>query len=223
MSVHRAAARLEDPGAELLDRATGAWDRYGRIALISLAALAVAGTLVFLTMRSRAASEEQAAGRLAEANVLFWQGEYARSQTLALQVAQQFPSTPSGIDAHRLAGDDAYWQGDFKTAVQEYKAYLDKHGSGILADAVRRSNAYALESNRQFADAAKAYEALIGVFDRESSGEFLAAAARSQRLAGNTAEAKKLLERLVGEFGETSYAVLARVQLAELNAATSSR
>jgi len=39
LSVHRAAARLEDPGAELLDRATGAWDRYGRIVLIAMAGL----------------------------------------------------------------------------------------------------------------------------------------------------------------------------------------
>ena len=223
MSTHRAAARLEDPGAELLDRATGAWDRYGRFVLIAVAAVVVVGALVFLTARSRAASEEQAAGRLAEANVLFWQGEYARSQQLAQQVAQQYPSTPSGVDAHRLAGDDAYWNGDFKTAVQEYRAYLDKRKSGLLADAVRRSLAYALESNHQYPEAAQAYTSLVGTFDRESSAEFLAGAARSQRAAGNTAEAAKLLRRLVNEYGETTHAGLARVQLAELTAATSSR
>lgn len=223
MTTHRAAARLEDPGAELLDRATGVWDRYGRFALIAVAAVAVVGALVFLTARSRAASEEQAAGRLAEANVLFWQGEYARSQQLAQEVAKQYPSTPSGIDAHRLAGDDAYWNGDFKTAVQEYRTYLDKKKTGLLADAVRRSLAYALESSHQYPEATQAYTSLVGVFDRESSAEFLAGAARSQRAAGNTAEAVKLLQRLVNEFGETTHAGLARVQLAELTAVTSSR
>jgi hypothetical protein len=57
------------------------------------------------------------------------------------------------------------------------------------------------------------------VFGRESSAEFLAAAARCQRAAGKPAEAVKSLQRLVGEYGESSYANLARVLIAELSAA----
>jgi tetratricopeptide (TPR) repeat protein len=213
----RKSARLSDPGAELLAQGHALWDRSGRIALGVLAALAVAGAIVLLTVRSRASAEEQASSRLAEANVLYWQGEYTRSLELSRQITQQYPSTPSGIDARRLAGDNAYWDADYKTAITEYRAYLDKNKKGVLSDAVRRSLAYSLESNHQYAEAAAAYEAVVGRFDRESSAEFLAAAARCYRAANQPAEAVKRLQRLVDEFGETSLVTVARVQLAELS------
>lgn len=215
----RKSGRLEDPGAELLAKGAAFWERYGRIALGVLAALAAAAAITFVTMRSRASAEEQAAGRLAEANVLYWQGEYPRSLELSRQISQQYPTTPSGIDAHRLAGDNAYWNGDFKTAVTEYRTYLDRQKKGVLAEGVRRGLAYALESSRQFAEAASAYEALVGRFDRESSGELLAAAARCYRAANRRADALRCLQRLVDEFGETGSAVVARTELAELSAA----
>lgn len=216
MTVPR-TARLEDPGADLLNRGKAIWDRYGRTVLVVLGVLAVAAVLVFFVLRSRAAAEDAAANRLAEANLLYWQGEYARSLELSRQIAQQYPSAPSGIDAHRLAGDNAYWNGDFKTAVTEYRAYLARQKSGLLANAVQRSLAYALESDRDYAEAVSTYVGLVGVFDRESSAEFLAAAARCERAAGRPAEAVKYLQRLVGEFGETSQASLARVLVAELS------
>jgi tetratricopeptide (TPR) repeat protein len=205
---------LEDPGAEMLDRLAGLWARFGRIALGVLAALVVVAVGAVLYARSRAAAEEQAAGRLAEASILFWRGEYARSLEEAKKVYGQFGSTASGADAHRLAGDNAFWLGDHKTAATEYRAYLSQRGTGLLADAVRRSLAYTLESDGQFAEAAQLYEQLVGRFDRESSGEMLAAAARCLVAAGKPAEAAQRLERLVDEFGETSLAAGARVDLA---------
>lgn len=216
MALHK-TARIEDPGAELLDRATNLWDRYGRIVLLVVGAAVGIGVLGFFAARSRAASEEQAAGRLAEANVLFWQGDYKRSRELAREVGKQYPSSPSGLDSHRLAGDDSYWDGDFKDAIVEYQAYLIKSPKGVMSDAVRRSLAYALESSGQAAQAATAYDALVGKFDRESSGLCLAAAARCFRAANQPAEALKRLHRLVDEFGETSPAARARIEIAELS------
>ena len=211
--------RLEDPGAELLARGAELWGHYGRLVLGVVVAAAVIGAVTFLTLRSREAAEGRAAGMLAEANVLYWQGDYARSRDMAKQIAKQYPSSPSGIDAHRLAGDNAYWDGDFKGATDEYRAYLARVKTGELADAVRRSLAYALESDHKFVEAATAYEKLVGAFDRESSAEFLAAAGRCYRAAGQPAEAAKRLQRLVDEFGETSHAMPARVELAELSTA----
>lgn len=218
MTLHR-SEHLEDPGAEFLDKAQGLWGRYGRILMIVVAVIAVGGALAFFAMQSKARAEDQAGDKLADANTLFWQGDYKRSMDGAKSIAQQFPDTPSGIDAHRLAGDDAYWTNDYKTAITEYRAYLAKSSKGLLADGVRRSLAYSLESDHQYAEAAKAYTQLVGVFDRESSAEMLTAAARSERAAGHGAEAAKLLQRLLDEFGETSFANQARVTLAELTPA----
>lgn len=217
---NRKHTALEDPGAEVLDKVTGFWARYGRIVLGAAAAVAVIAIGSVLFTRSRAAAEEQAAGQLAEASLLFWRGDYQRSLEEARKIAAQYGSTPSGIDAHRLAGDNAFWLTDYKTAATEYKAYLAKQGSGLLADAVRRSLAYTLESDRQHAEAAKLFDGLVGKFDRESSAEMLSASARCLVAAGQPAEAARRLQRIVDEYGETSLAGRARVDLAGLQPGT---
>ncbi len=220
---NRKTAQLEDPGAELLDRAQGIWERYGRIVLGAVGALAVLAVLGFFMMRSRATSESQAAAKLAEANMLFWQGQYDRSLEIAKQVSTQFGSTPSGIDAHRLAGDDLYWNAmllnqpeKYKESVTEFRAYLAKAKPGVLADAARRSLANALESDKQYEEAAKTYEQIVGKLGRESSSEFLLAASRCYVALGKKADAAKNLQRIIDEFGDTSYAASARVKLAEI-------
>jgi tetratricopeptide (TPR) repeat protein len=228
LSLETRRAKLEDPGAELLDRVSGFWGSYGRNALIALGVLAAIAVGVFYTLRGHAASEAQAGGKLAEANLVFWQGDYARSQQLAKQVYEQYGSTPSGLDAHRIAGDDAFWQGNFPEAITQYRAYLDKQKTGLISDAVRRSLAYALESNasglerdqkhaealRALEEARQLYTGLVGVFDRESSAEFLMAASRCSRFMNKPQDAVKPLQRLLDEFGETTYANRARMELA---------
>ncbi len=211
------ARRLED-GSELLDRVTNWWDDYQRVVLMVVAVVAVVGGGAFLYLRSRATQEDQAAGQLAEASVVFWQGDYNRALQVAKQAYTQYPSARSGIDAHRVAGDASFWLGDFRSAVSEYRRYLDKVRSGDLAQAAQRSLAYSLESNGQTLDAAKAYDALVGVFDRTSSAEMLANAARCYRRLGQPAQAIQRLERVDHEFGDTYYAQVARVELGELRA-----
>jgi predicted negative regulator of RcsB-dependent stress response len=210
------STRLEQPGAEIMVPLTRFWERNGRIGLGVLAGLLVIGVMGYFFMRSKQADEEAAAGKLAEASLLYWQGDYQRSLQLARDTATRYASTPSGLDAHRQAADAAYWGGDFKTAIAEYRRYLAKNNKGLLADAAHRSLAYALESDRQFVDAAHEYEALIGRFDRGSSAEFLEAAARCYVGAGQPQQAQDRLRRLVDEFGETDAADMARVELAEL-------
>jgi predicted negative regulator of RcsB-dependent stress response len=213
-------SRLENPGDEILVPLTRAWERHGRIVLGVVAGLVIVGAIGYFSLRSRQAAEEAAAGRLAEATVLYWQGEYQQSLERARAVAQQYGSTPSGIDAHRQAGDAAFWGGDFKTAIAEYRQYLGHQKDGLLADAARRSLAYALESDRQFTEAIKEYEALVGHLDRASSAEFLYAAARCYLQAGQPKPAIERLQRLTDEYGETTYANQARIQLAELQVAS---
>lgn len=215
----RKGTTLQDPGADMLDQVTGLWERYGRIVLGALAAVVAVAAVAYFTLRSNETQEVAASEKLAQANALFWQGDYDRSKTIADEVAKQYGGTPSGIDALRISGDDAYWRGNWKDAIAQYKAYLGKSGSGLMGNVVRRSLAYSYESDKQHAEAAKLYDGLVGAFDRESSGEFLAASARCREALGNKAEAVKRLQRLTDEFGETSYASRARVKLAELSAA----
>ncbi|TMQ67524.1 MAG: tetratricopeptide repeat protein [Candidatus Eisenbacteria bacterium] len=212
------ARRLDSEGAELLDRVSSWWEDYQRPLLIALVTVAIVGGGGFLYFRSQAKQEDIAAGQLAEASVVFWQGDYNRALEVAKQTYTQYPSSPSGIDAHRVAADASFWLGDFRSAVSEYRRYLDKVKTGDLANAARRSLAYALESNRQTLDAAKAYDGLVGVFDRITSAEMLTAGARCYRRLGQPIEAIQRLKRVANEFGDTYYAQVARVDLGELEA-----
>jgi tetratricopeptide (TPR) repeat protein len=230
------STRLHDPGAELLDRLTELWDRYGRVAMGVLGAVVIAGLLGFMFMRSQATTENAAAGKLAQAEIMFWQGYYPRAFDTAQQVIKQYSGTQSALEAHRVAGDAAYWRGepgDFQKAVDEYRIYLKGGGSHLVALGVRRSLAYALESDggarqargdaagaaSQFREAASVYDGLVGAFaDRESSAEFLYAAARCERQLGQNEEAVKRLKRLLDEYGETTTANRARITLAEITA-----
>src|SRR5262249_48444 len=154
-------------------------------------------------------------GLLAEASIYYFQGDLPKAEQMGKQVADQYGTTWSGNDAHRLVGDAAYWSSDFKTAIAEYRRYLARDKSGPLADAVTRSRPYAPESDHENAEAVTTYESLVGKMDRESSAEFLAGAARCERALGHRDEARKQLQRLISEYAETSYARLARIEAAE--------
>ena len=212
----RRGTQLHDPGAELLDRVGGIWAAYGRMILGGVVVVAAVAAGVILFQRGQENTRALAAQRLAEATVFFWQGDYARSLDLSRQVIDQYGSTPAGRDAHRLVGDNAFWTGDYKTAIEEYRAYLNGAPDGILADAARRSLAYALETDGQYVEAATTYRSLVGKFDRETDGEMLLAAGRSHIAAGSMAEAQQDLERLSDQFGDTGSARRGRELLAEI-------
>ncbi len=97
----RKHARLEDPGAELLDRMLLHWNRYGKIVLGVVVGLAVVGGGVFLALRSRAQTETQAAGRLAEANIMFWSGYYQQSLDRSKHASPATTTTGSGTSRAR--------------------------------------------------------------------------------------------------------------------------
>ncbi len=217
MSLETRKNAIEDPGADLLDRASGAWERYGRIVLGAVVGIAVVGIAGYYIMAGNTRKENTASEKLAEANDLFWRADYDRSRQIAQDVSKQYAGTPSGTDALRIAGDDAYWRGNWKDAIADYQSYLKKNNSGLLASTVRRSLGYALESNGQYAEAATNYEQLVGVFDRESSGELLFAAARCFTAAKKPDEAKKRWQRIIDEFPDTSYQLQARIELGKLS------
>jgi tetratricopeptide (TPR) repeat protein len=205
-------------GAERVEEAKLWLGQNAKVLLGVVGAIVLAGAFLIFNNRSRSVQEGAAAGKLAEANVYYWQGDYARSLELSKQVYGQYASTPSGLEAHRLAADALFWNGDFKNAVAEYRKYLERMKTGIFADAARRSMAYALESDGQHLEAAKVYEELVGKFDRNSSAEFLVAAARCYRALDKPADAISRLKRVDLEFGETQYAMEARVTIGELAA-----
>ena len=208
---------MQDPGAELVDKVQGFAAQFGQVILIGVLVAAAAGVGGWYWMQGQAKQENAASEKLAQANELFWRADYDRSRTIAQEVSKAYPGTPSGIDALRIAGDDAFWRGNWKDAIADYEAYLKKRSAGVVADGVRRSLAYAQESAGLHAEAAANYDKIVGAFDRESSGEMLYAAARCLVAANKPDEAKKRLQRILDEFPDSSYQIQARMELGRLS------
>jgi len=216
LSLETRKHAIEDPGAELLDKATSLWNRFGRMALYVAGGIAVLGVALYYWNAGQVRRENAAAEKLAQANDLFWRADYDRSRQIAREVASQYGGTPSGTDALRISGDDAYWLGNWKDAIADYRAFLGKQGGGLVAQTVKRSLAYALESDGQYAEASNLYDQLVGVFERETSGEMLFASARCQTALGKTDEARKRLQRILDEFPDSSFQLQARIELGRL-------
>ncbi len=212
-----------DLGHLYMERLAEFWRRAQKAILTGLAVAAALAVVVFFTLRARAEAASQAAGRLAEASLEFWRGNYQNSLNLAQQVANQYGGTPAAQDALRLIGDDQYWIGNFKESINQYRKYLEHEKKGMLADGVRRSLANALESDRQFAEAAKVYLELAQRLDRESAVDCMMGAARCYRATGRIPEAAQIYRRVADEFGETSLAATARLYLAETTVSTPKR
>ena len=219
MSLETRKNAIEDPGAELLDRATGIWEQYGRIALYVVVGVLVLGIAGYYWKTGQDRRENSAAEKLAQANELFWRADYDRSRQIAQEISKQYSGTPSGTDALRIAGDNAYWRGNWKEAIADYKAYLKASNTGLIASTVKRSLGYSLESDGQYAEAITLYTSLVGVFERETSGEMLFAAARCQLALKKPDEAKVLLQRIVNEFPDSSFQLQARIELGKLSPA----
>jgi tetratricopeptide (TPR) repeat protein len=200
---------------DLIGRITDFWYAYQRIVLGVVGVVAAAGIIGFFTLQARSRAEAEAAGRLSEANAEYWQGNYQRSLASSQQVASQYGGTKAGRYALRLAADSQYWLGNLKDAIEGYRKYLQGERNPMLADAARRSLANALESERQFDEAARIYAEIAPRLDRESAADALAAAARCHRAAGRSKEAAELYRRVVNDYGETSQAAMARLYLAE--------
>src|SRR5262249_37188689 len=111
------------------------------------------------------------------------------------------------------------WLGQFKDAAVSYRKYLEHARPGQLEDGARRSLAYALESDRQFDEAGKIFLDIAPRLDRESAADAFMGAARCARASGKNAEAAALARRVVGEYGDTSPARMARVYQAEIGVA----
>jgi TolA-binding protein len=217
LSLESRKNTLDDPGADLLDRASSLWDRYGRIVLGVVVGIAVVGVSAYYVVSGAARKENAASEKLAQASDLFWRADYDRSRQIAQDLVKEYPDTPSGLDALRIAGDDAYWRGNWKDAVTDYEAYLKKRGSGLLASTVRRSLGYAQESLGQFAAAAANFDLLVGQIDRETSGEMLYAAGRCLIADKKPDEARKRYQRIIDEFPDSSYQLQARIELGKLS------
>ncbi len=208
-----------------VEGAYGAWDWvrahrnlvFGALALV----VVVAGGIAL--WRNQVARQDAAArGTLAEASASYWSGDYVKTIQLADQVMNDAGGTPAAIDAKRMKADALFWQGSFDSAATLYKDVLRAQPAGSpMQTATEQSLAFALESSKDFAGAAKYYESVATKApDRSNAADFYLAAGRANRLAGDTKKAQALYEKVATEYKETTFARDAEVALGEMLAAS---
>ena len=104
---------MDDPGAELLDKASSLWQHYGRIILGTVVGLAVVGLAAYYVTAGNARKENDASEKLAQANDLFWRADYDRSRQMAQDVAKQFNRGAydqiSGTEVRRTVASRERW------------------------------------------------------------------------------------------------------------------
>ena len=172
--------------------------------------------------RAQARAEGEANRILAEASANYWQGGYNRTIQLADQVLEGYKTTKAANDARRMKADALFWSGSFDSAATLYQEYLThEKGDTPLHQAVSQSLAFALESKKDFAGAAKQYEALVAEApDRASAADFYMNAARAYALGNQKDKAKATYEKVAKEYKDTTFARDAEVMLGELEAKT---
>ncbi len=186
-------------------RATELWERHGRTILVAVGAVVLVAVLAVFITRTRAQSEERAQGELYRAVLAVNQGDYVSAGPMLKELIDNSPGTRSARDAERYLADVLAAQGKYGEAAAGFRKYIDKAGGDKAAAlAGYWGLAAALESNKQFAEAAAAYDeaAKRSATDNER-GRAMLGEARSYMRAGQT---DKAIE---------TYNAVARLPLAE--------
>jgi len=203
-------------------RATEIWERHGRTILVIGAAIVLVAILAIFITRTRAQSEERAQGELYRAVLAMNQGDYVSAGPMLKELIDNSAGTRSARDAERFLADVQAAQGKYAEAAAGYRKYIGKAGGdGVAALAGYWGLAAALESDKQFGEAAAAYlEAAERSETDNERGRAMLGAARSYMRAGQNDKAIETYQKVVLlPLAEQPILDAAKVRLGELEPA----
>jgi TolA-binding protein len=182
--------------------------------------LVLAAAIYFVQAGSQRANE-RAAGMLADARGDFQRGALDPAATRLEELLSTSGGTAPGKQALILYGDVRYAQGRYQDAAGYYRRAIDKfQGDPIVGAAARRALAATLENMKEYEEAAKIHEELLG---SEAAGPLRTQAqldlARNLLRAGQTDRAKVLYEEVSINQDSPVAAQEAQMRLAEIKAA----
>ena len=187
------------------------------IALV-VAALAVAGWLVFKQYRDRRADAADSA--LNRARQSYASGNLPLAQTDLRRVITRFGGSSAGSQATMLLAQAYYEQGKADSGL---KVLNDGKAAGPDRAAFEALKGAGLEQKKEYAQAAAAYQAAAGLVDAKiAKDRYMADAARAFTSAGNKSEASKIWSALATD-NTSNFTAEARVRLGELTATAASK
>jgi tetratricopeptide (TPR) repeat protein len=215
---HLTRRQREDPLVMTWVRTQEWMEANARLLAVVAGAVLLVIVVTVLWVRARAEAEGKAGEKVAEISALYWQGGYDRVIQGVDQLRKDYPGTAAAKEAIRVKGDALFWQGDFKGARAAYQAYLteDTKPSPVRLG-VRRNLAQALESERQFKEAAALYEELAREpGPRAIQAELLLAAGEDWRSAGDSARAAQAFGRVARDYADTPSGAKGQMYLGEV-------
>jgi TolA-binding protein len=155
---------------------------------------------------------------LSQVVVGYANGQYDQVVELSNSLQTTGPGSKAAVLSKYLAGASQMRLGRFPEAEQSLRAYLAEASKyPFYADAAQSALAASLEAQGKSAEAAAIYQEQAAKLSEPLASEAQLAAARALGRAGQTDQAKAILEKLAGENG--AKAREARIELAILQSA----
>jgi tetratricopeptide (TPR) repeat protein len=187
----------QDPLLNFTGRATDWTGKNANLAIGIVAAVVVGVVLLVFWSRGRVDKVSDADQRIAAVLGNYQAGEYQATVDLAENMRTSYPGTRAAVLVSFVEGQAQLRLGNAAAAEQAFRSYLDSSAKApIYADAAAIGLAASMEAQNRYAEAGQQYENAAGKLPEAQADQARLDAARCYRNAGNTAQARTLLEQI---------------------------
>jgi tetratricopeptide (TPR) repeat protein len=200
--------------------------QWARLGLGTAAVLVVVGLVAVGAWAWYRSQESHAQTALAEATILVQQAEGAQAtaegHTRAIKaletVLADYPRMSAAPQAAYQLGNLKYAAGQYAEARGAYQLALAKGASGTVRPLAAMGIGYTWEAEKNYANAASAYEAVVTSLTSKDFlyEEALVAQARAQELGGKSAAALEVYQRVLREVPDSRRGEEVRSRVASL-------
>jgi TolA-binding protein len=207
----------EDRVAVAVTQAAEYAKQNSRWLIAGAAAVVVAIVVVVLVLQGRVKAEESASVGMAQAQNLYFTGDFAQASTQFQAMADRYGSTKEGRVARLLEGNSQLAVGNATAAEQAFRRFLDKgKPDGTLEAAARRGLGGSLCAQQKYPEAAASFAAAAKIAGNALAGEDWLQAGLANLKAGQKAEAAEAFRKVIEDYGTSTAAGEARVRLHEI-------
>jgi TolA-binding protein len=188
-----------------------------RLVLAGTVVVVVAVVVAVLVAQGRIRSEKQAGAGMAQAQSLYFSGNFSQAATQFQGLAGRYGSAKSARLARLFEGNAQLAAGNAGAAEQAYRTFLrGLRLDPMLEAAGQRGLASSLASQQKFADAAAAYEKAAQINGNLMAGDDWFQAGRAFDQGGQKADAERDYRKVIEDYPQSQSVQEARIRLQEV-------
>lgn len=210
----------EDRVVVALTQASDYARRNARWVLGAVGLAVVAILVAILISQGRVKAEQNANLAMAQAQSLYFSGDYAQAATQFQAVSERYGSSKAAAAARLLEGNSLLAVGNATGAEQAFRKFLDKGEFDPIPEAAgHRGLAGSLAAQDKFAEGAEEFTKAARVAGNTMAAEDWLQAGITYLRAGRNEDAARSLQRVLDDYAQSQSANEARVRLYEATAA----